>query len=113
MIKDLAGLENGVSLSSEVLIIGGGIAGLLLAVQLRKHNMGVIVLESGGPGNAAHPHPLNEVVHLGEIYRGALEGRARGLGGTSTLWGGALIPFLAEDMQARPHVRLPAWPVGL
>ena len=113
MIKDLARLEADASVSTEVLIIGGGIAGLLLAVKLREHDVPVVILESGGPGNDAQPHPLNEVVQFGRVYRGALEGRARGLGGTSALWGGALIPFLAEDMQARPHAGAVAWPVGL
>jgi choline dehydrogenase-like flavoprotein len=111
MIKDLA-REANASASTEVLIIGGGIAGLLLAVKLREHDVPVIVLESGGLGND-HPHPLNEIVHLGRHYRGALEGRARGVGGTSALWGGALLPFLAEDMQARPHAGVAQWPVGL
>src|SRR5262249_3181449 len=113
MIKDLARLEAKASISTDVLIIGGGIAGLVLAVKLRKHDVPIVILESGGPGNDAQPHPLNEVVQLGSVYRGALEGRARGLGGTSALWGGALIPFLPEDMQARPHAGVVAWPVGL
>jgi len=111
MIKDLARLEANAPVSTELLIIGGGIAGLLLALKLREHHVPVIILESGGPGNDAQP--LNEVVQLGRVYRGALEGRARGLGGTSALWGGALIPFLAEDMQTRPHAGAVAWPVGL
>ncbi len=113
MIQDLAQQEVKTSVSTEVLIIGGGIAGLLLAVKLRQRDIAVVILESGGPGNDSQPHPLNEVVHLGRVYRGALEGRTRGLGGTSALWGGALIPFLAEDMQARPHAGVAAWPAGL
>src|SRR5215831_4541937 len=108
MIKDLARLGANVSLTTQVLIIGGGIAGLLLAVKLREHKIPVVVLESGGPDDIAQPHPLNEVEHLGQVYRGALDGRARGLGGTPSLWGGALIPFLAEDMQPRPHVGVAA-----
>jgi choline dehydrogenase-like flavoprotein len=58
-------------------------------------------------------HPLNEVVQLGSNYRGATNGRFRCLGGTSTRWGGALLPFLPEDLLARPQVDLEAWPVSL
>ena len=35
-------------------------------------------------------------------YRGATEGRFRGLGGTSTRWGGALLPYLESDFAPHP-----------
>jgi choline dehydrogenase-like flavoprotein len=72
----------------------------------------VILLESGGWHQHEETHPLNEVVQLGTNYRGATHGRFRCLGGTSTRWGGALIPFLPEDLEARPFLDLPAWPIG-
>jgi choline dehydrogenase-like flavoprotein len=33
-------------------------------------------------------------------------------GGTSTRWGGALIPFTAHDLGARPYIGLPSFPVS-
>ena len=112
MIKDLA-THRATALTTEVLIVGGGIAGLLLAARLRRHRVRVVVVESGGREQKEETHPLNSVVTLGNQYRGAVHGRFRCLGGTSTRWGGALIPFLAEDISARPHVGLSAWPVGM
>src|SRR5262249_19839179 len=100
------------SFTTEVLIIGGGIAGLLLAAKLRDHRVQVAVLESGGREQKEETHPLNRVVLLADRYRGALQ-RFRCLGGTSTRWGGALIPFFPEDLAARPHLGLPAWPVRI
>src|SRR5262249_36104871 len=44
-------------------------------------------------------HPLNEVVFTRAVYSGAADGRFRCLGGTSTRWGGALLPFLASDLR--------------
>lgn len=113
MLLDLASQNPDSSQSTDVLIIGGGIAGLLLAVKLRDRKLRVVVLESGGREQKDDLHPLNRVVLLGDNYRGASHGRFRCLGGTSTRWGGALIPFLEEDMQARPHLGLPAWPIGM
>lgn len=113
MIIDLAEHENDASLSTQILVIGGGIAGLLLATKLRDRRMQVVVLESGGREQKEDTHPLNQVVLLADRYRGALHGRFRCLGGTSTRWGGALIPFLPSDLAARPYLELPGWPVRI
>lgn len=113
MIVDLAAQDAERSIETDTLIVGGGIAGLLLACKLREHDIPVVVLESGGREQSEAVHPLNHVVQLGADYRGASEGRARCLGGTSTRWGGALIPFLASDCEARPHLDLSGWPVAV
>jgi choline dehydrogenase-like flavoprotein len=113
MIYNLADVDTPISERADVCIVGSGIAGLLLATKLRECGLRVLVLESGGYHQLEASHPLNQTIQLGIPYRGAEHGRARCLGGTSTRWGGALIPFLAEDIEARPHVGLDAWPVEL
>lgn len=111
MIRDLANCLEDQTVEGDVCVIGGGIAGLIVADRLRRHDRSVIVLESGGRADPGGVDPLNQVVFEARPYRGATHGRARGLGGTSTRWGGALIPFLREDLAARPFVGLEAWPV--
>jgi choline dehydrogenase-like flavoprotein len=113
MIVDLAVHHRSLILATSVLIVGAGIAGLLLAAKLRQYGVRVVVLESGGREQKEETHPLNRIVTAGDQYHGALHGRFRCLGGTSTRWGGALIPFLAEDLCARPHIGLPAWVVNI
>jgi choline dehydrogenase-like flavoprotein len=118
MIFDLADADSSAMagtgpIVTDVLIIGAGIAGLLLAAKLRDQKIRVVVLESGGRDQTEDEHPLNRIVHLGSIYRGAMHGRFRCLGGTSTRWGGALIPFLPQDLVARPHLGIPAWPLPM
>ena len=103
MIVDLAKQDSDRTIETDTLIIGGGIAGLLLACKLREYRLPVVVLESGGREQTEQAHALNRVIQVGANYRGASEGRTRCLGGTSTRWGGALIPFLADDVEARPH----------
>jgi choline dehydrogenase-like flavoprotein len=98
---------------ADVVVIGGGIAGLILAARLRSHKMQVVVLESGGHEQMTPVHPLNRAVQLGDRYSGAEHGRFRCLGGTSTNWGGALIPFMEHDLDARPWLGLSGFPVKL
>jgi choline dehydrogenase-like flavoprotein len=97
--------------TGKVCIIGAGIAGLLLAWRLRAHGMRVIVLESGNKEKSEAAEALNAAIQIAQVYSGATLGRFRGLGGTSSKWGGQLIPMRSEDMAERPYIGIPAWPI--
>lgn len=90
----------------DVLVIGGGTVGLIVAARLSGYGLRVVVLESGGLRQDAEVHPLNEVVYRRARYAGAEHGRFRCLGGTSTRWGGALIPFQPADIDQHD------WPIS-
>jgi choline dehydrogenase-like flavoprotein len=113
MIFDLAERSDDHRVAADICIVGGGIAGLIAADRMRRQGRSVLVLESGGRSDPGGEHPLNAVVNCGQMYHGASQGRARGLGGTSSRWGGALIPFLEQDFAARPHVGVAGWPIEL
>lgn len=99
MLKDLVGA--GVrKIETDVLVIGAGTVGLVVAAALADRGRQVVVIESGGAEQINDTHELNEVVQTRGIYSGATEGRFRCLGGTSTRWGGALIPFMTADCRA-------------
>ncbi len=97
MISDLVGSGN-VKLDADILIIGAGTAGLVMAVKLAHTGRRVVCVESGGYEQEYDTHPLNAVEHGCTPYNGAKDGRFRCLGGTSTRWGGALIPFQEADL---------------
>lgn len=107
MIRSLPEQNGDVSRDCDVHVIGAGIAGLLIATRLAKHGRRVIVTESGGARQLEDSHPLNAVVHLRSVYGAAETGRARCLGGTSTRWGGAMIPFQPADLREGS-----GWPVA-
>jgi choline dehydrogenase-like flavoprotein len=83
---------------ADVLVIGAGTVGLVVSVLLARRGLSVVCLESGGLQQETEAHPYNEVEQGQAPYAGAAEGRFRCLGGTSTRWGGALIPFQPADM---------------
>ncbi len=112
MIHDLnqAG-STSVSRSTDVCIVGGGTAGLYLAQRLHRAGVRTTVLECGDE-QTRRPDVMGHACrHLAVPYRGAELGRAFGLGGTSALWGGQMIPLTADDMAGRSAVDGLAWPL--
>jgi choline dehydrogenase-like flavoprotein len=108
MILNLKG-SGKTNVNADFLIIGAGTVGLPVAVLLAKqlNNKKIIVLESGDRKQLEIKHPLNNVVLHSDHYTAADCGRFRCLGGTSTRWGGALIPFQSSDLL------LEGWPIKL
>lgn len=89
-------------------------AGLLVAKKLHESGVRSVILESGDLSETAHADRLNDVVNVGRTYIGATtSGRSRRLGGTSSLWGGSLIPFFERDFGERRHLGLPEWPISM
>jgi choline dehydrogenase-like flavoprotein len=114
MLRDLAAVaRKAPDLTADVVVVGAGIAGLLLATRLSRSGRRVVVLESGGLTQPEETHALNEVEQVAETYEGARSGRFRCLGGTSTRWGGAMLPFRPADFTVRPPGWEAAWPIGL
>ncbi len=56
---------------------------------------------------------LNEIEDRFGRYTRATNGRHRGFGGTSSRWGGRMIPIAHGDASERAHVGLSAWPFSL
>lgn len=76
-------------------IIGGGLVGCYLASRLVDEGNEVVLIELGGSNTEDSSQATRALVpnFTTSVYRGALPGgRAFGLGGTSTIWGGAMIP---------------------
>jgi len=113
LIRDLNQAdERGAVCDAQVCIVGAGTAGIYLAQQLRRLGLRVVMLEAGD-ALARKPEEVNQLCEQRGIrYRGADLGRSFGLGGTSALWGGQMIPLAESDMGPRPGVGLEAWPIG-
>ncbi len=113
MISDLASDALPEALNTDVCIIGAGPAGITLALTLARHNVDVVLLESGG--ETVEPE-IQELYHsevVGRPHIGIHEGRTRAFGGTSTRWGGQILPLFPIDFEDRPWIKLSGWPIGL
>lgn len=107
-IHRLSEIEGRLSVEAPICIVGAGVAGLLAALRLARAGKRVILLESGGQSFDEAVHALNELAP-GVPYAREMTGRYRGLGGSSTRWGGRMIPISAAETKDRPHLGLSGW----
>lgn len=97
------------SLEGDICVIGAGAAGLFVARRLADQGQDVILLESGLGRAMSSVEAGFEVDCRLQKYGGAVEGRSFGLGGTSSRWGGQLIPYSKFDLEGRDPVIALAW----
>ena len=113
MINDLKKINTDkLELSTEVCIVGAGTAGIFLAQELSRLGVETILLESGDEKTSRPSESNEQCLQLGIPYRGAEQGRAFGLGVTSALWGGQIIPLSSSDLEKRLTISLDAWPLN-
>lgn len=99
-------------LSVDVCVVGGGVAGIAIALALSKAGRQVCVLEGGGETFSSRSQELYE----GEVWdpRYSLTGtRTRMLGGSSNCWGGWTRPVGPNDFDPRPWLGLTGWPISV
>lgn len=98
---------------SDIVIVGAGAAGILLAVNLAKAGREVLILESGHVGEDENKQRLNEVRQTGKTLNNAIWGRKRAIGGTTIAWGGQSLPFNPLDFVRREWVNNSGWPISM
>lgn len=100
------------SIAFDLMIVGGGAAGLTLAQAAGARGLQVLLIEAGGARetNAGRRALAGELatpnVHPAlDLYR------VRALGGTSRLWGGRCIPLDPIDFEPRDWIPNSGWPI--
>lgn len=101
-------------LHSDILVIGAGTVGLLMAADLAKRGLIVTVLEAGPTSLNGESQKFFETArNIGLNLEGLHLGRFRALGGTSNFWGGQLVRFDPLVFGEREWVSSNvAWPIA-
>lgn len=111
MILDARQIDQSHNLSADVCVVGGGAAGITLAIALAERGISVLLLEGGG----LTPDPMTQQLYAGE-RRGLLreqphESRSRYLGGSTNCWGGWCRPLDDIDFENRSWIPASGWPI--
>lgn len=113
MFVDTRDLDEGAVIQADVCIIGGGIAGITLAMDLDRAGIEVCLLESGGFSPDRETRDLYRGEDVGELrYEFADGSRSRFLGGSSNCWGGWCRPLDPWDFEKREWIAHSGWPFG-
>lgn len=96
---------------ADVCIIGGGAAGISLALGLKKSGKRIIVIESGGLDYDDETQTLAAGDIIGRSYFEIMHSRLRMLGGSTNHWQGECSRFDAIDFLKRPWVPHSGWPI--
>ena len=113
MIFDAQELSGNNPMQTQICVVGGGMVGITMALELSAAGLEVLVLEAGGTRKteASQSHYRGSVVN--EDLHGPLETfRWRRLGGTSGVWNGRCVPYDPIDFEDRPWMQECRWPIG-
>lgn len=111
MILDASSLTPGQTLETDVCIIGGGAAGITLALELSGRGQQVMLLDAG----QFKEDPATQALYEGEVADEQMHSppdkyRQRRFGGSTNIWGGRCMPFDPIDFEARSYVENSGWP---
>lgn len=112
MIIDFEKEPFNTSIQCDICIVGGGAMGLVLASELAKNGVDVVVLEGGGKTLESRSQELQRGESVGRAFSAIEVGRYRVLGGTTVYWAGQVIPFDRTITSGRPWIGQVAWPIS-
>jgi choline dehydrogenase-like flavoprotein len=113
MFIDTRGVDEGRQIETTVCIVGAGVAGITLALELDRYGIDTCLLESGGYKPDDDTRDLYRGENAGLPYAFADGSRSRYLGGSSNCWGGWCRPLDPWDFEPRDWVPGSGWPFGL
>ena len=103
-------LEDGrAAVTADVCIVGAGAAGIYLATRLTERGVSVVLLEAGDNACTDCSSIGMNANMTQDEYSGATSGRAFGIGGTTSLWGGQLVPHTSVDIQPQENCGFAPW----
>jgi choline dehydrogenase-like flavoprotein len=96
----------------DVIVVGAGAVGIVLAIELTRQGRRVTVIEGGPAQPRADYQQANAAACTGMPHDGLTAGRMKALGGTTRLWGGQLVPFSQGDLAPDTYPGKRGWPIA-
>lgn len=109
---DARNIEQNTLIQGDICIIGAGIAGITMALDLIDSPFKIILLEGGGFEYDAKVQDLYAGENTGQRYFPLRSSRLHYFGGTSGHWGGMCAPFDPLDFRKRSWVPHSGWPIA-
>ncbi|WP_340318194.1 GMC family oxidoreductase [Rhizorhabdus argentea] len=112
MIIDLTKAPLPAQLDADVVIIGAGAAGIVLALELSTAGLSIVLVEAGSETFSAASQEYYRAESVAPESHGPVHMfRRRILGGSTSVWGGRCIPFDPIDFEDRPWIAHGHWPL--
>jgi choline dehydrogenase-like flavoprotein len=112
VLEDARRLDATRPLECEVCIVGGGPAGIAVALELAAAGRNVCLLEAGGLAHEPRSQALLAGETAGSPYPPLVETRCARLGGATGVWAGWCRPLDAIDFEARDWIPGSGWPIA-
>jgi choline dehydrogenase-like flavoprotein len=113
MLSDITEFEDGHQFEADVAIVGGGPAGMALAMHLSNGSRKVLLLEAGGLNFNEETQAGLAGSQSGLPYFALDASRYRMLGGSTFRWGARSAPMKLHDFTERDWVANSGWPIPL
>ena len=110
--SDARTVPSGTVIDTDLAIIGGGPAGITLALTLANKPIRILMLEGGGTSFDDKEQALYEGTQTGVPYTPLNATRQHTLGGGTNHWGGWCRPLDKSDFEKRSWVPYSGWPFG-
>lgn len=111
-MDEVVGLSSGISISSQLVVIGAGPAGIVTALEAARRGTDVILIESGHHTFRSALQDLSAAAAWDPARHAPMPiAIRRQVGGTSTIWGGRCVPYDPIDFEPRSFVSSASWPV--
>jgi choline dehydrogenase-like flavoprotein len=108
---DARSLPDATVLTPDLAIIGGGPAGISLALAMADSKVSIALLESGGMNFDPKVQNMYAGAETGVRYTALDAGRLRFLGGSTNHWGGWCRPMDEADFEAHAWIPHSGWPI--
>jgi choline dehydrogenase-like flavoprotein len=112
MRLDSVEIPSGSCLEADVVVVGAGPAGIVVALEMAKAGRSVLLIDSGGDSRQPETQQLGDLAGEDPAHVSMSLATSRQLGGASNLWGGRCVPFDPIDFEPRELVGESIWPVS-